>query len=210
MTDIHKRIKERRKMSKLTQQCLADRLLLSKTAISQWERGINKPSSSILSDLCKVLNVNEEWLLTGKNAADSSAYAAFMVPFFAGVKVAAGYGCITNETSSLLFPVPRCAIKLQSNLNEICCFVASGNSMNPILLDGSVVAVNQADTAIRDGKMYVIRQGDLLRVKLLSRFPNELHVQSANPAYPTEVYVNDEINNIQVIGHVFWYSSVSF
>ncbi|QDF68670.1 helix-turn-helix domain-containing protein (plasmid) [Shewanella sp. SNU WT4] len=209
MTDIHNRIKQRRKISKLTQQCLADRLLLSKTAISQWERGLNKPSAAVLSDLCKVLNVDEEWLLTGKDVADSSCYAAFMAPFFAGVKVSAGYGCVSDHSTSKLFPVPRCAIKSQSNFNDICCFVASGDSMNPILLDGSVVAVNTADKDVRDGKMYVIRQNDLLRVKFLSRFPNELHVQSANPAYPVEVYVKEGINEVDVIGHVFWYSSVS-
>lgn len=213
MTSIHERIKEKRLLAGFTQKRLADMLGFSKTAVSLWERGQNKPSPEHYAELSKVLNVNEEWLISGvgePNSKNEHLNTVYLAPFFKGVKVSAGYGCMPDSKHFSLFPIPRCALKFQSDLSGIFCVVASGTSMEPALFDGSVVAINQASKDIRDGKMYVIRQGDLLRVKLLYLYPHELHVESINLNYDTEIYKGDAINDIEIIGRVFWYSSVSF
>ena len=59
-------IKDKRKEKGLTQKELADKLGITNQAISKWERGKNCPDISFLKDLCKILDININELLSGK------------------------------------------------------------------------------------------------------------------------------------------------
>ncbi|WP_324628405.1 helix-turn-helix domain-containing protein [Bacillus paranthracis] len=59
------RLKELRKINKMTQQNLADKLSISKSLISKYESGSAKPSYENLSDLANLFNVSTDYL-TGK------------------------------------------------------------------------------------------------------------------------------------------------
>ena len=59
-------IKEKRKEKKLTQKELAEKLEITDRAISKWERGISCPDISLLKDLCKILEIDINELLSGK------------------------------------------------------------------------------------------------------------------------------------------------
>lgn len=63
---MEKRIKEARKAKGLTLKQLGTLLGISESAVSNIERGRNKPSGSTLMLLCDNLGVNREWLETGK------------------------------------------------------------------------------------------------------------------------------------------------
>jgi len=63
---LEKRIKEARKAKGLTLKQLGTLLGISESAVSNIERGRNKPSGSTLVLLCDNLGVNREWLETGK------------------------------------------------------------------------------------------------------------------------------------------------
>ena len=55
-----------RKNKKLTQQELAEKLNISDRAVSKWERGLNLPDASIMHELCKILDISINELLTGE------------------------------------------------------------------------------------------------------------------------------------------------
>lgn len=59
-------IKNLRKEKNLTQGELAERLFISPKTISKWECGMGAPDVSIMMDLCKVLGVTVNELLSGK------------------------------------------------------------------------------------------------------------------------------------------------
>ena len=61
-------IKDRIKIIRgdLSQQEFADKLGTNRANIAKYETGINKPTSSIISLICKEFNVNEEWLRAGE------------------------------------------------------------------------------------------------------------------------------------------------
>ncbi|MBO7614205.1 MAG: helix-turn-helix transcriptional regulator [Bacilli bacterium] len=59
-------IQERRKLKGLTQLELANVLHVTDRAISKWECGRSMPDSSIMLDLCKVLEISVNELLTGE------------------------------------------------------------------------------------------------------------------------------------------------
>ncbi len=63
---IGKFIAECRKKVNLTQMQLAEKLGITDKAISKWERGIAMPDSSIMLELCDILNISVNDLLCGE------------------------------------------------------------------------------------------------------------------------------------------------
>ena len=59
-------IAERRKLKGLTQMQLAERLHVTDRAISKWECGRSMPDSSIMLELCAILEISVNELLTGE------------------------------------------------------------------------------------------------------------------------------------------------
>ncbi len=63
---IGKFIAECRKLKNLTQIQLAEKLGITDKAISKWERGIAMPDSSIMLELCDILSITVNELLSGE------------------------------------------------------------------------------------------------------------------------------------------------
>ena len=63
---IGKFIAECRKEKKLTQAQLAERLGITDKAVSKWERGLSLPDSSIMLELCTLLDITVNELLSGE------------------------------------------------------------------------------------------------------------------------------------------------
>lgn len=68
--EIGSRIRFYRKESGLTQEQLADRINVTKSRVSNWEQGINRPDADILADICRALNVSPGSLLDVHLSAD--------------------------------------------------------------------------------------------------------------------------------------------
>ena len=70
---IGKLIAECRKQKSLTQMQLAEKLGITDKAISKWERGIAMPDSSIMLELCDILGISVNELLSGeKNGMENN------------------------------------------------------------------------------------------------------------------------------------------
>ena len=63
---IGKFIAECRKKVNLTQMQLSEKLGITDKAISKWERGIAMPDTSIMLELCEILGINVNELLSGE------------------------------------------------------------------------------------------------------------------------------------------------
>lgn len=59
-------IAERRKMKSLTQAQLAEKLNITDRAVSKWENGRSLPDASIMLELCKILDITVNDLLSGE------------------------------------------------------------------------------------------------------------------------------------------------
>ena len=63
---IGKFIAECRKQKKLTQMQLAEKLNITDKAVSKWERGVAMPDTSIMLELCDILSISVNELLSGE------------------------------------------------------------------------------------------------------------------------------------------------
>ena len=63
---IGKFIAELRKEKNMTQEQLAERLGVSNKSISRWENGVTMPDSSLLNEICGLLDININELMSGE------------------------------------------------------------------------------------------------------------------------------------------------
>lgn len=68
---IGKRIAEQRKRNNLSQEYIAEKLEVSRQAVSKWERDLTNPDTGNLIKLAELLNVSVEYLATGKTEPPS-------------------------------------------------------------------------------------------------------------------------------------------
>lgn len=132
------------------------------------------------------------------------------VPFLREVQLSAGSGrtVIQESTRAKLRFGKQTLRKHSVQFDQAVCVPVHGNSMEPVLPDGSTVAINKAATSIVDGKMYALSHAGLLRVKTLYRLPGGgIRLRSFNrDEHPDEEYTADEMrdNEISILGRVFW------
>ena len=70
---IGKFISECRKKQNLTQSQLAEKLSVTDRAVSKWETGKAMPDSSLMIDLCKILKISVNDLLSGESMTDTKS-----------------------------------------------------------------------------------------------------------------------------------------
>lgn len=74
--ELSQKLKELRKKQGLTQLELAERLFVSRQAISGWEAGTSRPSTENLQSLSRLFNIPLETLLHGRGGACGGAREA--------------------------------------------------------------------------------------------------------------------------------------
>ncbi|OOF43458.1 transcriptional regulator [Rodentibacter trehalosifermentans] len=132
----------------------------------------------------------------------------YAVPFYQDIRFAAGNGFADDiaDYNNFKLRFSKATLRRQGvQYENAVCVVADGNSMEPVIPDGSTVGIDLGNKVIRDGKIYAINHGGLLRIKLLYNMPND---QVKIRSYNSEEH-HDEVANLQditVLGKVFWYS----
>lgn len=129
------------------------------------------------------------------------------LPFYKDIALSAGMGCFAlDDHNGYKLPFAKATLRRNNvQYDKAVCVTVSGNSMEPVLPNGTTVSVNMADQRIVDGKIYAICQGDLLRVKRLYALPGgKVRINSYNQdEHPDEVA---QIESVEIIGRVFNWS----
>ncbi|SOB76152.1 Phage repressor protein C, contains Cro/C1-type HTH and peptisase s24 domains [Marinobacter sp. LV10R510-11A] len=134
------------------------------------------------------------------------------LPLFREVELAAGAGqteVVENRGAKLRFAKSTLSRAGVMKENAACAFVR-GNSMDPVMPNGTCVGVNTGDTTVRDGEIYAIDHDGMLRVKYLHRRPGggiKIVSQNAIEHEPEDFSAQRVAEeNIRIIGRVFWWS----
>lgn len=131
------------------------------------------------------------------------------LPFFREIELAAGSGrahqVIENHGLKLRFA--KSTLKRKSVMPENAyCVTVSGNSMEPVLPDGTTIGIDTGNTTIKNGDIYAIDHAGELRVKMLYKQPGGgLRLRSFNSdEWPDEHYTEQECAEIKILGRMFW------
>ncbi|PQQ25495.1 XRE family transcriptional regulator [Photorhabdus hindustanensis] len=233
MKTMHERIKQARLAKKLTQAELANMLGVTPQSVQQWESS-TEPRKSRLTTLASILDADVNWLLFGETLKKGSNQVPsesewttitqwdsnmpldsneVKVPFLKDIEFACGNsGCIDADYNSFKLRFSKATLSrigAPTDGSTIVCFPAKGDSMEPVIPDGTAIAVDISNKKIIDGKVYAIEQDGLKRLKCLYRRPRgKLLIRSYNrDEYEDEVADEDQVN---IIGRMFWYSVLDY
>ncbi|MCT6519330.1 helix-turn-helix transcriptional regulator [Proteus vulgaris] len=199
---------------------------VSAPAVWKWLNGESIPDPTNILALSQWLDVRAEWLEYGRGAKKNDGISVsemtrvdewdnntpierdeVEIPFYTTIELAAGFGsCTTDNQKVELLRFSRSTFNRYGvQPSDAVAFKVHGDSMSPVIPDGSIVTISTGHTKIVDGGIYAIQQGDLLRVKILHRLPNNtIIIRSYNTIdYPDE---RSTLEEVKILGRVFNWS----
>lgn len=210
---------------------LAKKLGVTPKAVSKWLNAESMPRQNKMAELSDFLGVSLYWLQYGKEEQSSTGNAKVLgnmqvwdsrtpigddevaVPFLSEIKLSAGNGFVSDleHDNGFRLRFAKSTLRRYNVAPEnAVCVAVHGNSMEPVLPDGSTVGIDCGNKTLIEGKIFAINHNGELFIKKLYRLPGGgLRIYSFNELeYPPREYTEDQISEqkITIVGRVFWYS----
>lgn len=197
--DIKDRVKYLIDMSRLTQGSFARRISMDPANLSKVLSGNLKMSDTFLNRLVVELGISKRWLTTGEGVPFEKARGheieRFTNPSIVDVPIQQGAPIYDIDFTAGFSELSRELTQERivgyvdfPRLNPRSIVVrVSGDSMDPDVPDGSMIAIRQVrtDGIISWGDIYAVQTEDYRMVKYLRKNPdkNFITLHSANPNY---------------------------
>ncbi len=230
--EIGLRLKKVRESAGFSQRDLAEKCGWGASRIGNYESGTRSISVEDAELLARELPTTPYYLLFGESySSQESGNGQVLgnmqtwdsktplsedevsIPLLSEVKLSAGNGFASDLERDNGFRL-RFAKSTLRRYNvqpeNAVCVAVHGNSMEPVLPNGSTVGINCAEKELIDGKIYAINHHGELYIKKLYKLPGGgLRVYSFNELeYPPREYTQAQLQEqkLTIIGRVFWYS----
>lgn len=220
----------------LSQEEFARRIDASKTAIGAYEKGVSSPGSAVIVAICDLFNVEPRWLLKGEGPMRVTPQGAsyvfehkveplqvsgpapvpdtlvcadcelVMVPMVEA-RLSAGNGSFeVGEDVERRYAFRTDFLLRKGAPSSMVLMRVDGDSMEPYVLNGDVVLIDQSQREPRPGKVYAVGVEDLVYLKVVNAAPGKLVLTSHNAAYPPlEVDARGDLaDGIRIIGRAVW------
>jgi bacteriophage CI repressor helix-turn-helix domain len=200
---------------------LAKVLEINPSSVTAAKRRRQIPTGWI-ETIAEKFNVNANWLFFGSGPMYISSSAPLasntpparepdvpdiiMIPMVEAVLSAGGGSLETNSTSERSYAFRRDFIQRKGSPEHMVLMRVSGDSMEPEIMDGDVVLLDQSKTRIVPGKMFAVGFEEAIYLKKIDMLPGKIVLKSANLAYPpVELDVRGQCEDFfRVIGRVLW------
>lgn len=208
---LGQRIKQVR--GKIAQDAFAVSIGVSRGSLSAYERDENQPPADILREICAKYNVSADWLLLGSELIVPPSAPALgdvdlkLIPM-AEARLSAGNGSLEvsgDHDRSYAFRMDFLLRK--GNPDKMVLMRVAGDSMQPEILDGDVVLLDQSKKDIIPGRIFAVGFEEAIYLKRIDMVPGKVVLKSVNEtAYPPiELDVRgDMAAQFRVIGKVVW------
>lgn len=198
-------IKERRLTMGYTQEELAQKLGLQKSAIAKYENGrVENIKRSVIGEMAKVLECSPAYLMGWDNnispISSRSKEKKKGVTINVLGRVAAG---IPIEAIEDIIDTEEITAKMAAT-GEFFGLQIHGNSMEPRMHDGDVVIVRQQDDAETGDIVIATVNGNEATCKRLRKYKEGIELIANNPSYDPIYFSNEEIISkpVRIIGKV--------
>ena len=216
MSKFSERLKSLRKASDLSQQELADKIKMSKSSVNMYERGEREPGIETLETIADFFNVDMGYLL-GKSSIPNAASRkrglrsnvdlssmsgndVYMIPVYDCVS--AGFGAKAEDYVVNFCPA---IIHGGAGVEQYLYINVRGDSMSPLIDDGSRILVRKQSSVDSDSVGVVLIDGEEAVVKKIVYAPKGDWVDliSVNPYYPPRRFQGEEeLSRLRVLGVV--------
>lgn len=210
MYNFGDKLKECRRAKNLTLEELAAKYNrrfnggLSKGTLSKYENNKQEPLVSVVTNLTELLDVSSDYLLGRSDfpqidfESNSSAQEnVHQIPVFNSVS--AGFGRLADSSPEDFVPT---YLPYGSNPDEYVRINVSGDSMSPLIDDGSQILVRLQQNVENGSVAVVMVDGTEAFVKRINYGMNWLELESINPYYPVRRFENSDISRVAILGQV--------
>lgn len=180
-----------------SQSELANKLGVSKSSISMYERGSRQPDFELEEALADLFNVSLDFL---RGKSDNSSKTSNGVTVNVLGRVAAGIPI--NAISEIIDSEE--ITETMARTGEFFGLKIKGDSMEPRIYDGDVVIVRQQEDAESGDIVIAMVNGDDAVCKRLVKYASSIALVSLNSKYEPMMFTNDEIEAkpVRIIGKV--------
>lgn len=182
-----------------TQEQIANKLGTSKQVISRYENNQRSPKLSVALKYAEILGVSSTYFTDN---GDSNSASGTIPPGFEPLPkmslvprvgaIACGEPILAEQNIETYDKIPE---DWRADFTLVC----EGDSMEPRVKDGDVVAIRTQPT-VENGEIAAVRIDDEATLKHVYHYPDRLVLQPENPAFPPIVLVGEEINRAVIEG----------
>jgi len=188
------KIRDARKAAGLTQRQLADKIKVSNTSISNWEKGVSNPDPDTIQNLCWALEVQPNYFFD----TDARILPPNVLPMPETERVprigriACGDPIIAEENIESYDEV-------LSSWHADFTLMCIGDSMAPKIENGDIVAIRSQPT-VENGEIAAVRIGDEATLKRVFLHPDYIELRPINPNFDSIIRSKSEMNDIRIEG----------
>jgi SOS-response transcriptional repressor LexA len=192
---------------------LRERLKYGQSAFSMAKNKGRGFPYEMIAKFCFQENKSFDWLLFGVGpTVDAPLSSQFeqeftLIPLY-GAVLSGGPGSLqTSDEIQANFAFRTEFVRRKGNGKHLCLFTVKGSSMAPRINDKDIVMVNLAENdpkLISDGKIYAFRDGDVVKVKRLSRQGETISVSSGPENSPKDEGPIKDFSSFELFGLVVW------
>lgn len=97
-------------------------------------------------------------------------------------------------------------LRHKGNVSTMVLMDVSGESMQPMIMDGDTILIDQSQTELIPGRLYAIGVEGLVYVKRVETKPGQLILKSENPDYdPIIVDTREDLSTVvRILGRMIW------
>lgn len=185
-----------RKRQGLTQQQLADKLNMSRSAIGMYETGKREPEIEVLEAFADFYNVDMN-TLTGRVPSPAPIPQGFQpmppmdeVPLVG--KIACGSPILAQQNVEGMVSVPT---EWHADFTLVC----DGDSMVPTFQDGDLVAI-RIQPEVENGEVAAVRIDNEATLKRVYLHDDYIELRPENASYPSIIRRKYEMNDVHIEG----------
>lgn len=199
-----------RKSAGLSQQELADKLGLTRSAIGMYETDKREPDLETFEMFADFFNVDMDYLHGKTNVPNRAKLEGILppgclpMPKFVKVPrlgtIACGKPILAVEEAEIFDDVPE-------GVNCDFTLKCKGDSMiNARIFDGDIVYIRKQDM-VDNGEIAAILIEDETTLKRVHIFDDHITLAAENPTFPSLTYWREEMNDIRILGKAVAFTS---
>lgn len=171
-----------------------------------------------IESIAEQFNVNANWLFFGTGEMN---LGSMQMPFIEGkqcdvdlimvpmveARLSAGLGSLqVSGDSERSYAFRADFLHRKGNPKDMVLMRVEGDSMQPEIMDGDVVLLDQSKREIRIGRIFAVGFEEAIYLKRIDMLPGKVILKSVNPEYPpVELDIRGQAEDLlRVIGQVLW------
>lgn len=192
-----------------SQSELASALNINRSAITQARKKDSIPDKWILQ-LYRSFGLDPDWVETGngrnfQKKYDSDSDSIYQKIPKVKARLCAGGGSfeVGSEIEGY-YSFRKDWLGTKGTINKMVLMDIFGNSMEPAMMDGDTILIDESQKDILAGAIYAVGVDDTIMVKRLEKHPNKLVLLSDNKDYSSIYIHGSDINSVRIIGKGIW------